>query len=227
MTSDYYIDLEQVSLERFKVMLVAKTLLPSRQILHEHLEEHFQTLATLGIHTLQALADALKAKRDVARLAEASGLPEKYLTLLRREVNSYIPRPVNLGTIPDVEPAYLERLASVGIKHTRHLYERARQKAARAALAEQVAIPQEALLELVKLADLTRIVGVGGVFARMLYTAGIESVAAFVAERPDVLLAKVEAVNEATPYTKVSLTEKDLEYCMETARLLPLGLEEA
>jgi hypothetical protein len=224
MPSQYYIDLEQINLERFRRMLASKTLLPSRQILHEQLEARFQTLAAQGIRTLQDLHDALKTKRDVVRLAETSGLPQAYLTILRREVNSYIPRPVNLDKIPELDPDHLERLAEVGIKHTRHLYERAGQADAREALAEQVGIPPDALLEIVKLADLARILGVGGVFARLLYEAGIQTVEAFVDQPPKVLLARVQAVNEKKGYTRVTLTEEDLGYCMETARLLPRGI---
>jgi hypothetical protein len=224
MPSQYYIDLEQVSLERFRRMLASKTLLPSRQILHEQLEARFQTLAAQGIRTLQDLHDALKTKRDVARLAETSGLPQAYLTILRREVNSYIPRPVNLDKIPELDPDHLERLAEVDIKHTRHLYERAGQADEREALAERVGIPPDALLEIVKLADLARILGVGGVFARLLYEAGIQTVEAFVDQPPKVLLARVQAANEKKGYTRVTLTEEDLAYCMETARLLPRGI---
>lgn len=223
--SDYYIDLEKISLERFQHMLEAKTLLPSRQMLRERLAERFETLAAMGIHNVQALSDSLKTKRHVATLAAQSGLPQKYLILLRREVNSYVPRPINLDKIPDLEPGHLEHLAEAGIKHTRHLYERARTKAERTALAEQTRIPAEALLEMLKLADLTRIVGVGGVFARLLYAAGIDTVAAFVTQTPQVLLDQVQAVNQERGYTQVPLTAKDLEYCLETAKLLPQAIE--
>ena len=224
MASDYYIDLQQVSLQRFRQMLEAKELLPSRQILREGLDERFRTLEGMGIGDVQALADALKTKRHVAQLAEESGLPEEYLTILRREVNSYVPRPINLDKLPDLAPEHVERLAAVGIKHTRHLYERARTKAERATLAQETWIAAEALLEMVQLADLARIVGVGRVFARFLYDAGIHTVADFVTESPEALLERLQAA-ELEKYTRVTLRVEDLEYCLEMARLLPQGIK--
>ena len=121
-----------------------------------------------------------------------------------------------------VNPEHVEKLAAVGIKHTKHLFERAMTRADRAALAEQVGVPDDALLELVKFSDLARIVGVGPASVRPLYDAGIDTPEAFLTHSVDELLEKVRGVEGLEASTK-----KDIEYCLETARYLPKAIEYA
>jgi len=225
MADDYYIDLEGFSLERFKEVLQTKDLLPGRMILKEQLDERFGLLDSVGIHNLQELWDALKTKQRLAGFADETGLSQEYLVLLRREVGSYIPKPVNLKELPDIEAETIERLASAGIKTTKHLFDRAKTKRQRAELSEELGIPPEVVLEVVKLSDLVRIVGVGPVFARILYEAGVDSLEAFVTQSPEALLAKTQEVIVSRGYTPGNIREEDIVYCLETANLLPQVVE--
>ena len=225
MADPYCIDLEQFSLERFRHILETKYILPGRRILQEKMPERFAVLASMGIENLNELRKALKTKSGREKIAQASGLPEEYLAILQREVNSYISKPFNLGDIPKVDPEYLEKLASVGIKHTKHLFKRARFKRDRAELSELADVPKDALLELVKLSDLARIVGVGPVFARLLYEAGADTLEAFLARSPDELIEELHAINDEKGYTRIMPTAKDIEYCFETAKYLPRAVE--
>ena len=165
---------------------------------------------------------ALRSKTKRETFSQESGLSVDYLVILRREVNSYVSKPFNLEKIPGVNPEYVETLAAVGVKHTKHLFKRAMSQTDRAALAEQASVPGDALLELVKLSDLARIVGVGPVSVRFLYDIGLETPETFLTHSVDELLEKVRAVEEGA-----SLTMKDIEYCLETARHLPKAVEYA
>ena len=225
MSDLYHIDLEQFSLERFRHMLEAKDVLPGRRVLKEKMPERFAMLASMGIRNLKELREVLKTKARREKLAQESRLPIEYLVILGREVNSYISKPFNLKDIPEVNPEYIEKLASVGIKHTKHLFQRARSKSDRAKLSELVGVPGDALLELVKLSDLARIVGVGPVFARLLYELGADTPEAFLKRSPDELLEELHAVNDEKGYTRIMPTVKDIEYCFETARYLPRAVE--
>lgn len=220
MADLYCIDLEQFSLEQFKHMLETKDILPGRRILLEDMEKRFAALASMGIKNLSELRAALRNQAKREAFAQKSGLPLDYLVILRREINSYLSRPFNLEKIPGVNPEYVERLAAVGIKHTKHLFKRALSPADWAALAEAANVPDDALLELVKLSDLARIVGVGPVSVRALYDAGIETPEAFLTYSVEELLAKVRAVEEMAASTR-----KDIEYCLETAQYLPKAIE--
>ena len=222
MADLYCIDLKQLSLEQFRHMLENKEILPGRTILLEKMDERFAALAAMDIENLADVRAALKSKAKREAFAEASGLSLDYLVILRREVNSYISRPFKLEKIPGINPDYVEKLAAAGIKHTKHLFKRGMTPADRAALTAETGIPDDALLELVKLSDLARIVGVGPVSVRLLYDVGIQTPAAFLTHSVAELLEKVHSVEEGA-----TLTPKDIEYCLETVRHLPQAIEYA
>lgn len=220
MTKQYQLDLEGFSLERFKRILESSELLPGRQILKEDLSERFEILESMGITDLKALMEPLKTKKRLQSFSQQSGLPEEYLVVLRREVNSYLPKPVNLGDIPGLDPEHVERLKAAGIKHTKHLFERAGSESERVELSRLAEVPGENLLEMVRLSDLARIGGVGPVFARILYEAGVDSPEALLNHSPEALLAKLRAVNEERGYTRSKISIKDVLYCIGKAKEL-------
>jgi nucleotidyltransferase/DNA polymerase involved in DNA repair len=140
-------------------------------------------------------------------------------------VNSYIPKPFNLKDIPEVNPETIEKLAAIGIKNTKHLFEQARSKSKRAELAGLADVPGDDLLELVKLSDLARIGGVGPVFARLLYEMGVDKIETFRQHPLDELLERLHAINDEKQYTKIMPALKDIRYCLETAKELPSVIE--
>jgi len=225
MAEQYYIDLEQFSLERFRHILETRELLPGRKVLKENISERFEILASMGIRNVKELIEALKTKKRAERFAQESGLPLDYVVILRREANSYMPQPVNLRDIPGVNPAYIGRLAGVGIKHTKHLFERGRSKRDRAELSRQVGVPGDGLLELVGLSDLARIGGVGPVFARIIFEAGVESVEKLSHACADELFEQLVAINQEKGYTRAKFTVKDVQYCITVAKELPKVIE--
>jgi hypothetical protein len=165
---DYYPDLSQFSLEKLQHLFEITRLLPSQQLLQEDIEERFTCLAQHGIENLQQLQKALKARQDVQTFAQTTGLPVEYLTLLRREVNSYHPKPVLLKDFPGVNPDAVQKLAQMGIKNTKQLFEQVITPETRAELAAQTQIAESDILELTRLSDMARLKWVGPKFARLL-----------------------------------------------------------
>jgi predicted flap endonuclease-1-like 5' DNA nuclease len=225
MTDLYTIDLTQFSLDRLREIVETQEVLPGRRIIKERAPERFGILASMGIENLQDIVDALKTKKRLSEFAQASGLSEEYLVILRREVNAYLPNPVNLARMPCVDADAVERLAAVGIKHSKHLFARAQTGEARAELAALAGVPGDVLTELVKLSDLVRVSGVGPVFARLLYEAGVDTIEALAQATPEDLLERVCAINEANQYTKVMPTLRDMRYCIEIAQDLPVAIK--
>jgi len=225
MVDQYGIDLEGFSLARFRNTLETGELLPGRQILKENIPARFAVLESMGICNLKELIDALTTKKRVEAFSQESGLPVDYLVILRREANSYVPKPVNLGAIPGLDPVYVERLAALGIKHTKHLFERGGTKSDRAQLSRLTGVPGDDLLEMVKLSDLARISGVGPVFARLLYEAGASTVEELAACSPEELSERLVVVVQEMGYTEAMVPLKDVRHCIDAAGALPKAIE--
>jgi predicted flap endonuclease-1-like 5' DNA nuclease len=225
MEDNYYIDLEQFSLERFKRLLETKELSPGRRILKEDIPERFGLLASLGINNMKELTDLLKSKDRAVRFAQDSGLPLDYVIILRREANSYLPKPVNLKDIPGVNPAHIERLAGLGIKNSKQLFERGKNVRDRAELSRQIDVPGSVLLELVGLSDLVRISGVGPVFARIIFEAGTNTLEKLSNSSADKVFEELIVINDDKGYTKAKFTLKDVRYCISAAKELPRAIE--
>ena len=137
-------------------------------MLQENIDERFDYLEQNGIENLQQLKQALKTKKAVLSFAQNTGLPVDYLTLLRREVNSYQPKPINLKDFPGVNQDTAQKLEQIGIKSTKQLFERVITPEDRARLVNQTQIAPADILELTKLTDVARLKWVGPKFARLL-----------------------------------------------------------
>lgn len=169
-------DLGEFRLEKLKGLLKNSRMLPSQQILQEDIDKRFTCLKEHGIENLAQLQKALKSKRDVQSFAEASGVPVNYLTVLRREVNSYQPKPINLKDFPGVQLDVIQKLELVGIKNTKQLFEWVITKEGRKGFANQYQITYEDILELTKLTDVARMKWVGPKFARLLVESNYDTV---------------------------------------------------
>jgi hypothetical protein len=73
-------------------------------------------------------------------------LPVDYLTILRREVNSYQPKPIKLKDFPGVDPGVVQKLDQIGIKNTLQLFPNLLTPEARHEFAKQNQIAYEELL---------------------------------------------------------------------------------
>lgn len=217
----YHLDLSQISLSQFQGRLESGDVLPGRAILQEDTAARFAVLAGQGITNLDELARALKTKKKVAELAQASGLDARYLTILRREVNSHQPSPVNLDRFPGIEEAVVARLVDAGMRTSRQIYEATGTAAARAALAAQADIDPAALGELCALSDLVRVSGVGPVFARMLFDVGVQSTRQLAGAQPALLFEQLMVLNQEKAYTRAAFTEKDVVTIIGLAQMLP------
>ncbi|WP_292756956.1 hypothetical protein [Methanobacterium sp.] len=146
MVNNYHINLEEFPLNKFKRELKDSEPLPSRKILKDNLDERFEVLKENGVCNLQDLVNLLKTPKKAREFAGKSDLPEDYLLILRREVNSYNPNPVNLDKFPGVEDETLTKLNSAGIKNTSHLFRRVKTVVDREKLATELGIKDSTLL---------------------------------------------------------------------------------
>lgn len=188
----YHIDTDSYSLQRFKKDIASRDLIPSRAALKEDLDARFACLEKSGITNLRQLLDALRTKPRLADFSKRTGLSLEYLTLLRREANSYLPNPVRIDAFPGIPAEYVQRFSAVGIKNSRQLFNAAIESTDRERLSRTADIPKTILNETFCLSDLVRAYGIGPVFARMLYDLGIRSIGDFVRHSAQELISLYE-----------------------------------
>ncbi len=214
MKEQYYIDLEKYSLQRFKLSLQKRDMIPSRVILKEKIEDRFEILNTNGISNLKALIDALKTKQKIEMFSKKSNLSIDYLTILKREASSYLPNPIRLKYFPGTDSKAIEALENIGIKNTKQLFTKVKIAGEINQLSQLTGVSIEKLNELTSLSDLARLYGVGPVFARIIYDAGIESVKTFVKYNAEEFIS----IYENKTQKKADFGVNDMKFSIELAK---------
>jgi hypothetical protein len=216
MSASYHIDTSKYSLQEMKKDLLDRDLIPSRQPLKDDLEINFQILESAGIHTLGDLISALKKKAKIGELSSRLGISENYLTLLRREANSYLPNPVSLDKFSGFKARDIEKLAAAGIRNSRQLFDLV--KTSQENLSADLGLDQETLAELVGLSDLVRAYGVGPAFARILYDTGIHSISEFRSYSPH----QVIDLYEKEAGKKADFSTDDIKFSLDLVQMLDI-----
>ena len=227
MENHYHMDLAEFSLGQFRQMLADGYLLPSEKILGEDIAERFATLQDMGMVNLEDLSSALKTKKKLTEFSQTSGLSHDYLTILRRRVGTYTPQPKPLIKLSGIASDVIERLAVLGIKHTRHLFPQVITKSDREALSGKAGVSIVVILELTKLTDLVRAPYVGPVYARIFYEAGFDTLTKLTESQPADLIARIHKVNEELRLTKAILptSEAEMASFLEIVRMIPQVIE--
>lgn len=217
----YYVDLTTISLEEFFAKIQAVSVLPSQKILAAAPEESYRRLKNAGICQLHELQAEVKTKDKLKAFAQKTGLTEEYLTLMRRELDRYHPKPISFRDIPGLTNEVLEKLRRNNIHNTLQLFDRVIMAGDREELAGQLGIAPDSVLELTKLADVSRIMYTTPSFARLLIAAQYDSAQKIAAADPGELYRKLAALNNAQAYTKARFREKDMQLFIRYAQDVP------
>jgi len=212
----YHIDLEKYSLQRFKLSLQKRDMIPSRVALKERIEARFEILNDNGITNLKSLIDILKTKQKIEIFSKKTDLPIDYLTILKREAGSYLPKPIRLKDFPGVDSKDVESLKDIGINNSRQLFDKGKTGEQLNPLSNLTRIPIERLNELVSLSDLARLYGVGPVFARIIYDVGITSVKNFAGYKAEEFIS----IYEDKTLKKADFGVNDINFSIELAKEL-------
>jgi hypothetical protein len=220
----YAIDLSKLSMEKYKDILKNQYLLPSRKILQQDVESSFQAILSCGISNIYELKSALATAKKLSMFAEKSGLPKEYLTILRREIGSIEPKTLLLKEFPGVDEETLESLAAAGLKSSKGYYDYYNSLKDKNEFTKIVPVSQEKARELFCLCDLVRINGVGAVAAKSFYDSAYKSVHDVASSTAEDMLIRVSAVNEIKHYYKTKLGIKDMQFCIDFAKII-VGVE--
>lgn len=216
----YGIDPRLIGLQEFRELTAGRRMMPSRIVLQEQMDKRFAVLHRNGMEDLGDLLGILGSRSKIEAFSMQTGLSTDYLILLRREARSYLARPFALADFPGIPFEYIELLKSRGLKSTRDFYEKLQTTKQQSEFSHASGIPQYRLEEIFTLCELSRITGVGGVFARILYEANIRSAEDFARMEPYALLERSRQVNEKYGYEAGNLADRDIQYGISYAKVL-------
>ena len=221
----YYIDLEKISLSKYKEILKSADLLPGRMILKNNLDSNFEVLKNKGIKNVDEILKALKNKKSINNFALKSGLEEGYLTVLVREIRSYQPKPNKISDFPGVSENDVMKLKGIQIKNTVQLFEKVTTKQKKDEISKQTGINEVELLRITKLTDLSRIRWVNHTFAFVLYEAGYDTVEKVANVDFEKLYHDVKLLNEERKLYNAHIGLHDMKLCVEAAKDVSLEID--
>jgi hypothetical protein len=221
----YYIDLEKLTIDDYQIKLESAYLPPSRMILKDRLDERFGYFKSIGIKNVKGLIQLLKKKDKFAELSKLDLFSGDYLTILLRELNSTLPKPNKIADFVGITKGTIDDLGKIGISNTEKLYDKVTTKADRQKLADVTGIKYQDILELTKLADLSRIKWVGVTYAQMLYDLGVDTVEKVSESDPIDLHAKINQMIKEKNIFKGAIGLNDVKILIDSANDLPLEIE--
>lgn len=206
----YHLDAEKINLDELRARIEATDLVPSRVALLEGIGAKFRALKGQGIATLAELRVELRNSRRLESMASLTGIDSQYLVLLRREIESYFPKPFPLKDFIRLPAGEIARLNETGIRNSAELYAVTRTPGQIAELAESSGVDRDLLETLSRLVDLTRIQWTSPTAARMLLEAGYESSSLVANADPEGLCDALVRVNEGGRFFKGNIGLQDI-----------------
>ena len=221
----YYIDLEKITIDDYRTKLESSYLPPSRMILKDKLDERFGYFKSIGIKNIKGLFHLLKKKDKFSELSKIDCLSGDYLTILLRELNSTLPKPNKIIDFTEISKDTIDKLEKIGITNTEKLFDKVIKKSDRQKLAVSTGIYEREILELTKLADLSRIKWVGETYAQMLYDLGVDTVEIVSKSDSVDLHARINQMIKEKNIFKGAIGLNDVKILIESASELPLEIE--
>lgn len=221
----YYIELDEITIDDYRKKLESKHLPPGRMILKDKLDERFDFFKNIGVKNAKDLIQLLKKKEKFAELSKVECFSGDYLIVLLRELNSTLPKPNKIADFSEIAKDTVGILEKMGVTNTEKLYNKVIKKADRLKLADSTGIKYQDILELTKLADLSRIKWVGVTYAQMLYDLGVDTVEKISGSNPVDLHARINYMIKEKNIFKGAIGLNDVRILVETANELPLEIE--
>lgn len=221
----YYIDLKSISINKYKEILKAADLIPSRMILKENINKNLDSIKTHHILNIDELQKALKDKSKLSDLSKQFDIPERYLEVLRAEINGCLQKPNRIKDFMCIDENIVRKLENIGIKNTFKLYEEVLTIKKRNELSKKTGICDNEILILTKLADLSRIRWVNHTFAYVLLESGYDTAEKVANADYQELYETVKQLNKERKIYNAHIGARDMNKCIESAKTLDFEIE--
>ena len=133
--------------------------------------------------------------------------------------------PFILGKFRVVDSGHIDRLSDANIKNVEQMLNAGRTQEDRRSLSEGTGVPLEAILELVKLSDLSRIPGIKTIRARLYLDAGVDTIEKMAGWAQEELSAMLVEFVARTGFDGVAPLLGEARFSVERARELPKIVE--
>ena len=130
-------------------------------------------------------------------------------------------RPFPVHKFRGLDPAVIDKLAAAGIKHVKHVLAAGATPQRRDDLAARAGVPEDVILEIVKLADLARIPGLKGIRARLYLEAGVDTVEKLAAWEAEPLRDMLVEFVDRTGFDGIAPLPAEIRYSIAKAKGLP------
>jgi hypothetical protein len=169
------------------------------------------------------LGEARKRVRGLALYYQLTGnTPMASLAAaVREKAVAKTRKPFALKDFRGVDPQHIVKLNSIGIVNAEHTLDAAKTPESRQRLADETGVPLDAILELVKLSDLSRIPGVKSIRARLYYDAGVDTLEKMAEWEPEELRKMLAKFVERTGFDGIAPLPKEIQFTVTTASKLP------
>lgn len=221
----YYIDLERISIDDYKKILKTADLIPSWMVLKENIDANLDILKKHNIQNVAELKKTLKTKGNVQEFSKKSGLSEQYLTVLRRVINGYHPKPNRIQDFLCIAEDIVLKLKTLGIKNTLQLYSEIVTANKRNEFARKTGIDRHDIMTLTKLTDLSRIRWVNHTFSCVLLEAGYDTAKKVAHADYHELYDTIRQLNKERNLYKGNIGAHDMKRCVEAAQCLDFDIE--
>ncbi|MEA2021899.1 MAG: DUF4332 domain-containing protein, partial [Candidatus Caldatribacteriota bacterium] len=152
--------------------------------------------------------------------SKETGIDKDFFVLLRREIESYFPKPFLLTSFHWLPQDDIKKLAKKGIKNTAQFYLCFQGKKIQGEFKASSQINEEFFNQLMCLCDLTRMQWTSPLAARMLFDAGYTSIWMVSSADPKVLCNTLTKINEGDRYFKGNIGLRDSKRLINSANYL-------
>lgn len=216
----YYIDLQRISIDKYKEILKTTELIPSWKVLEEDIDKNLDIIKKHNIKNLDELLIALKDKSKIQKFSTQSGLPSNYLEILKRMVNGYRQKPNKIKDFPCISEDIVRKLEKLGFKNTLKLYDNVLTPEKRNEFSQKTGISRDEIMKLTKLTDLSRIRWVNHTFAYVLLESGYDTAEKVANADYKKLYQTIKQLNNERKIYNAHIGERDMKMCVESAQSL-------
>jgi hypothetical protein len=216
----YNVDLKKMDVKKYKIFLKKQYLIPSRQILHENIDNNFKIFESRGLKNLSKLKQAISTSAKIDNLSKETKIPLEYLNILRRELGTFDKKGVAFKDFPIIDSNTISKLDKKEIKNTKDFYEYYTQENNEKRVSDELNISAETIKCLISLSSLVRINGIASLAAVTFYEAGYKTIKDIISSTKEEMLDKITKINDQKKYYKAKLGLKDMQFVIDFANLI-------